>query len=118
MNTLLKSIVSTAFPDYRGRKVSVNPTDQVLFAGLNWDGGYRSRFHAVGLDPSGRLVTAPMFAGDHAPAPWNNPLEGKRIQLPPDTCIVELCDAACKQYAIVHVNPARASLLQDRPTLS
>jgi hypothetical protein len=69
--------------NYRKKKVSVCATKSVTLCDLNWSGGTKSEYHAVGLN-SGKIVS-PKLDG---PAPWDNRTEGATIALPVDVIIV------------------------------
>jgi hypothetical protein len=73
-------IVRKVFPDYAGRKFRVVFTDRVGFYDLNWAGGSRNQYAAVRADGT----TGRMPAGD----PWNNPVEGKTVDLPAEVLVL------------------------------
>lgn len=77
----VKALVDVTFPEYRGRSFQVEFTDTVTFYDTNWGGGTRNYYRAVRLD-NGKVGSFPSFA------PWNNPIEGKRIELPENVVIV------------------------------
>jgi hypothetical protein len=76
-----RSIVSAAFPEYTGRKVSQDFSGTVRFEDLNWNGGTRSEFRAVRLSDG---VSQPLPVA----APWANPIEGAEIAIPAGFAIV------------------------------
>jgi len=91
-------IVSQVFPQYRGRKFRLEFTSQVGFYDTNWSGGTRSYYAAVRAD--GKHARLPEFA------PWANPIEGKKIDLPVEVLVVEhthFCGQDCG--IIIYANP-------------
>ena len=73
-------IVERVFPDYGGRKFSIEFTDHIYFSNTNWSGGSKNSYAMVHVDGrTGAFV---------APAPWNNPVEGKRVELTPTVIVV------------------------------
>ena len=94
-------IINASFPDYTGRKITLKFTETVCFYNLNWDGGSRNEFAAVAAD--GRHEVS------DAPAPWNNPIEGKRVSIPQNVLIVEhtyFCGQDCG--ITIYSHPANA----------
>ena len=86
MNTRVKvtkkqvaALVNASFPQYRGRTFFVEFTESVTFYNTNWGGGSRNQYHGLSNHGQARL---------HVDAPWNNPIEGKRVDLPQDVVIV------------------------------
>jgi len=108
MNTSLKvkksevaPIVEYAFPNYTGRKFSVEAAERVTFYDTNWGGGTRNVYVALNMDTSkgGRFI---------APAPWVNPLEGKTYDLPENVVIVEHSIFCGKDCGIrIYAHPSR-----------
>jgi hypothetical protein len=80
----VRPIVDEAFPNYSGRKFTIEFTAQVTFYDTNWSGGTRNKYVAVRAD-GGHLISK----GYSAPAPWANPVEGRTIDLPVDVLIVK-----------------------------
>jgi len=99
----VKGIVLATFPDYKRRDVVIQPTETITFHDLNWSGGTKSEYRACTVD--GRSITGKYDMG--APAPWNNPFEGKSISIPEGAVIVE-GGYFCGKPRILHiyVNPA------------
>jgi hypothetical protein len=64
---------------YNGRKFRAVVTTEVTFSGTNWEGGSRDRYTLVRLADS---HVGGSFGGSTAPAPWNNPVEGKTVEIP------------------------------------
>ena len=75
-------MVQATFPNYRGRKFMVIITPSVTFSELNWSGGTKSTYIAVDMS-TGRQGRIPQRA------PWAQPAEGQRRDLPPNVCVVE-----------------------------
>jgi hypothetical protein len=79
------AIVLGSFPEYRGRKLRICPSEKVTLTQLNWEGGSRSQYRAVTLEgfPIGNTDEYNQVA------PWNNPAEGKTFAIPQGVVIVE-----------------------------
>ena len=77
-----KSIARSAFPDYRGHKISVNISGEVHFYNMNWDGGTKNEYRAVRIG-DGAVRGFPDLA------PWMNPVEGKCCRIPEGWAVVE-----------------------------
>ncbi len=71
---VIKRILKQALPDWKGRKVWVQFSPEVLIYDLNWSGGTKNTYIAVGVD--GKMIPVP-----DAP-PWGNPYEDKKVALP------------------------------------
>lgn len=78
--TQVARILSATFPDYTGRKFSIEFRPTVTFYDLNWGGGTRNVYCAIRTDGS----TAEIPHADYF-----NPIEGKTVELPEDVLIVE-----------------------------
>jgi hypothetical protein len=78
----VKPIVQATFPNYRGRSFRVEFTETVTFHDTNWGGGSRNTYTAVKMS-CGQVAPFPSFS------PWDNPIEGKRTELPEDVVVVE-----------------------------
>ena len=92
-----KAIIEASFPNYTGRKITVEFTEKVTFSDTNWGGGSRNQYHAI--NANGRTARL------HAPAPWVNPVEGKTIELPADVLIVKhsmFCGQDCGLRIYAH----------------
>ena len=77
-------IVSRAFPDYPGRKFRVHPSNTITFYDTNWGGGTRNAYAAVPLSrEDGRSVI------HHAAPPWDNPVEGRTVEIPRGVAVIE-----------------------------
>jgi hypothetical protein len=60
----VRQIISAAYPDYKGKKVSLHPTENPINVKSYWDGGTRSYFVFVRLDnmlASGEVPAQSMF---------------------------------------------------------
>ncbi len=101
-----EKIINASFPEYRGRKIQLELTDKVTFSDTNWGGGSRNRYAAIAHDGrKDRLDFSRV-------APWNNPIEGRTIDLPPGVLIVEhtvFCGKDCGLH--LYLNPASAGTL-------
>lgn len=75
----VKKLIEVTFPEYTGRKIAIEFTERVSFWDTNWGGGTRNSYAAVSERGHARL---------NVPAPWNNPVDGKTIDLPTDVLIV------------------------------
>lgn len=96
-------IVKGTFPEYKGRKFLVRASEQVTFSDLNFSGGTRNQYRACAID--GASVESKFNM--NSPAPWANPFEGKRIELPAGFLIVEhsvFCGQDCG--LTIYANPA------------
>lgn len=75
------SLVSHAFPEYRGRKFSIEFASTITLYNLEWDGGSKNEYVAVG-------VNAHMLPIGYGFKQFN-PLEGKTVKIPADVVIVQ-----------------------------
>jgi len=76
----VKSLLNVTFPNYRGRKISVEFTERVTFMNFNWGGGTKCDYRFVRADDQTRaLPTLP---------PWRDPFEGRTVELPQDVLVV------------------------------
>ena len=81
----IKRIVDATFPGYRKREVSVEARETVIFHDLNWSGGTKSEYRACGIKGESNARRLDMGR----PAPWNNPYEGLKVEIPIDCVVVE-----------------------------
>lgn len=104
-NKAVKSLVSATFPEWKGRKVSIE-VGPLTFWDTNWGGGTRNEFRGIRFeDRSGRLVLD-KAEGLAVPAPWANPVEGKTVDLPPGVAVVEHSVFCGKDAGItIHIGP-------------
>lgn len=77
----VKPIIEATFPEYTGKKFFVVFTEKVSFYDLNWSGGTKSDY--VSCDFEGNTHNLPSLA------PWNNPIEGKTVEIPEGILIVK-----------------------------
>ena len=78
----IRAIAMRAFPNYKGRTFRHDTSGHVTFYDLNWGGGTRNSYTAVRLSDMRAQAGTVM-------APWNNPIEGKTVDIPPGFAIVE-----------------------------
>ena len=104
----IKRIINATFPSYKKHNVYLNPTMSVTLHGLNWSGGSKSDFEACTIEGKSLPVKHDMSA----PAPWENPFEGKTIELPENTVIVEGGVFCGKQATLmINVHPSNMARL-------
>ena len=99
----MKRLIKATFPDYRKRTLRIEPTTQVRFMDLNWSGGTRSEYRACTI--TGQSIENRVNMS--GPAPWNNPFEGKIIDLPEGAVVVEggyFCGKPRQLRVYVHPN--------------
>jgi hypothetical protein len=77
----VKALVGQAFPDYRGRKFSIEFAQTLTLHNLGWDGGSRNEYVAVD-------VNAHMLPIGNSYMQFD-PLEGKTFKIPADVVILE-----------------------------
>lgn len=77
------AVAGRAFPEYRGRSFRVSIAGVVTLHDLNWGGGTRNVYKAVPLTREGAANGLPTFS------PWNNPAEGKTLEIPAGWAVVE-----------------------------
>ncbi len=76
-----RPIVQIAFPDYAGRKFSLEFSETAEIYNTDWDGGSHNDY--VFIRRTGEHSSLPTYA------PWDSPVEGKRIALTPDLMVVK-----------------------------
>jgi hypothetical protein len=75
-----EKIIKATFPEYHGRKVRLIFLDKVTFHDTNWGDGSKNSYACVKSDGKvGQFI---------APAPWDNPVEGKTFEMKPDLMVV------------------------------
>jgi hypothetical protein len=74
-------IIEATFPDYNGKKITVEFTDKVTFCDMNWSGGTKNAYKVLSVD--GSVFSIP------APAPWVNVLEGKSVDMTRQVLVVQ-----------------------------
>jgi len=85
--------------NYRGRKFFLEVSDKITFSNTNWCEGSRTYYYAVNLS-TGKT------GGFSPKAPWNNPVEGKIVEIPSEVAIITrlfFCGNDCG--ITVHVAP-------------
>lgn len=104
-------IINATFPDYKGRKFSIEATRSVILHDLNWDGGTKNEYAFIRAD--GLTAELPEFS------PFNNPAEGKEISLPNDVIVVNhifFCGHDCGIR--IMVNPDILQKVLPQPVLA
>lgn len=94
-----KSIVSAAFPEYRGRKIRSKVGELVYVANTCWSGGTRNEFVAVEL---ATMRVLPMAEALRAPVEFGG-MQGGKVAVPQGYAIVEHSifqgkDVGCRVY--------------------
>lgn len=77
-------LVNATFPEYTGRKFSVEAAKSVTLYDLNWGGGTRNQYRTCTLSGD-KLGSADKW---NAVAPWVNLAEGKTVEIPRGAAIV------------------------------
>jgi hypothetical protein len=75
-----RPIVKLTFPEYHGRKFTLEFTDHITFYDTNWSGGTKNVYAFLRSDGAVRGLTVP--------APWVNPVEGLTVEIPKDILVV------------------------------
>lgn len=85
--SLLEPLIRATFPEYAGKTCYVEVRETISFHDLNWSGGSRNQYRACTIDgkPTGSLDKF------NQAAPWNNPAEGAKAQIPPGLVVVQHC---------------------------
>lgn len=97
-------VLKSSFPEYKGRKFKVVFTPNCYLFDTNWSGGSKSSY--VFLTADLKAHTLPSFA------PWNNPIEGREIQLNENFIVVEHSFFCGQDSGItIHAHPCYAPLL-------
>lgn len=73
-------LLQASFPEYSGRKFSVEFAEEVTLYNLNWDGGSRNEYAAISME-DGKIGALPQRA------PWDNQYEGQTITMNPNVVI-------------------------------
>lgn len=104
----VRPILMASFPGYNGRKFQVEFTDAVWFSDTNWGGGSRTYYRFVNMDNG-------MNAALSVPAPWNNPYEGQRMELPENIVVVAHSIFCGQDMGITfYAHPSRSRMLEDK----
>jgi hypothetical protein len=74
-------IVKHVFPEYTGRKFKIEFTESITLYDTNWSGGTKNEYRFIG---SNGKIAIPSI-----PAPWNNMIEGSKIDIPENMLVVE-----------------------------
>lgn len=77
-------LLKVAFPNYAGRKFSVEFSSTVQFYDLNWDGGTKNAYVVISMG-TGKSAEVPTLA------PWSNPIEGAVVNLTEDLIVAQHC---------------------------
>ena len=77
----VKPILEKTFPDYKGRKYSIEFVPTVTFYDTNWGGGTRNVYRFVRSDGAVGCM--------NIPAPWINVIEGRTVDIPVDVLVVK-----------------------------
>lgn len=104
----VKSIIKATFPKYRKRSVYIKQGESITFHDVNWSGGTKAEYQACTIN--GDSLDRKVDMG--RAAPWNNPFEGKTIDIPPGMVVVEggyFCGKERMLY--ITVNPVDMKLL-------
>lgn len=97
------AIVINTFPDYRGRKIRIQPTDTVTLCDLNWSGGSRSQYRTCTI--AGDVIgSADRY---NMAAPWAHQAEGASVPIPQGAVVVRHSIFCGKDTGLtIYVNPA------------
>jgi hypothetical protein len=76
----VKAIMGHAFPEYKGRKFSIEFANSITLYNLGWDGGSKNEY--VALDVNAHMLP---IGGNYQ----FDPLEGKTVRIPADIVIVQ-----------------------------
>jgi hypothetical protein len=90
----VKNILAVTYPDYRGRKFTIEFCDTIHFHDTNWAGGTRNYY--TFLNTEGHAVELP------SPAPWVNPYEGLTVKIP-DNILIIIHDYFCGKDCGIHI---------------
>lgn len=103
----IRKVVKAAFPDYRGRKIAVCPSERPVDVRSYWSGGSRSYFAAIRLTDMG-VMGVPQNG-----TPFDGgPIAPNGVVVPSGCAIVEHEYFCGKDVGIrIHVNPDAISKL-------
>lgn len=97
------SIIKATFPEYNGRKISVEAAENVWFYNLNWCDGTKYAYKACTV--LGESI--PARVGMDGPPPWDNPTEMKECAVPVGVVIVRhSIFMGMDGGLIIYVNPS------------
>ncbi len=95
----IREIIAATFPSYKRHHVYLVPTTSITLSDLNWSGGTRTEYRACTIDCRPIMATVDM----NSPAPWDNKFEGKTVELPINTVIVQ-GGYFCGKVAMLRIN--------------
>lgn len=97
-------VISLAFPDYAGRRISISVGREMILSNLNWCEGNKSDYVAVDLNgfTGARLVER---------APWLENREGVECSIPVGIVIVERRYSGSHISVMIHVREENAESL-------
>lgn len=93
----VSQVLSATFPEWRGRRITVEQTDTVTLYNLNWSEGVRNTYRALVSDGTVRGITGA--------APWHNMAEGVSVKLTNNVCIVCLTQYQGEEWVTIYVLP-------------
>ncbi len=100
----LRTLALSAFPTYKGRKISANYSGRVTFSDTNWGGGSRNRYVCLDLAKG-------LKRGLSVPAPWVNPVEGVTAPIPEGMVVAEHTIFCGKDCGVTLYFPTSAAAL-------
>jgi hypothetical protein len=104
---IAKPVLDATFPEYNGRKIKVEFAKTLTFYDLNWSGGTRNKYVAIRSDGLKLNLIAP--------APWDNPYEDLKVDIPADVIVVKHAHFCGKDCGItIYVNPDSADLVRKQ----
>lgn len=98
----IRELVSAAFPEFRGKKISFTPTDIVSPKNTYWDSGSRYSYSAVNLSTL-KSIQAPQFDPERFGGPKLN-----HIDMVPGIVVCELHSYSCEAYMRIYCHPKDA----------
>jgi len=78
-----RGILKSTYPEYRGRKFTIEFVPTLMIYNTNWAGGSRNTYTAIASNGKTARLSIP--------APWVNIVEGKTIEITPNIMIVKHC---------------------------
>jgi hypothetical protein len=112
-------LITLAFPDFSGKRISCEVSDKIHFHSTNWDSGYKRTYRIV------RLADMAVLEIADAPFLQDSKLHQGSYEIPDGFLVVVLVDSACKQSiqivapagVINAALPAPESLTEDETTV-
>jgi hypothetical protein len=89
-------ILSATFPEYKGRKININITDNATLWNLNWCEGTRNYYVAVRWDGAAVPVDVP--------APWLHHMDGQRVNIPQGHALVCRSFVGMSEWITIYAN--------------